>query len=152
LADVKNNPQVRLGVVAGETSLTNAQGVGIPDSQITQFPDHQSLTAGLQAGRIDAASVASSDFSAILKIATNAEPVTNWVDPVIKGKPAVSYGGFIFNKADKQLRDAVNQQVDAMIADGTVATIRKSYGLDPVFESVANAPTLQYLCDPNTGS
>jgi len=112
-ADVANNPQARLGVVAGAVQQGYARELGIPEDRVVIFNDAPSALGGLQAGRIDAYAGTSLTVSDLLGKAQSdaierAEP---FEDPVIDGQPIRGYGAFAFRPQDQELVDAVNAQL-----------------------------------------
>jgi polar amino acid transport system substrate-binding protein len=105
--DVKRQPDVRLGVVAGAVERGYALRAGVPEGRLVIFPDGPSGVAGLQADRIDALAVtaltgrdlagkARSDGIAL---------ATPFHDPVFDGRPARGYGAFAFRPSDVALRE-----------------------------------------------
>lgn len=114
---VKRN-DLRLAVMAGAVQTSYAKKLGIPDAQISSFPDGPSATAAVSAGRADAFGISALPARRLLDAAgasSGLELVKDFPDPVIDGKPARGYGAFAFRPADKDLLDAFNQSLSKIL-------------------------------------
>jgi polar amino acid transport system substrate-binding protein len=111
----------RLGIVQGTIQDNYAQQQ-FTGAKLVRFPDNNSAVAALRAGTIDAhfldfpvaEEYAKSDPNKALEIAINIE---------VPDFPV----GFPIRKGNTALMTAVNEQLKAIIADGTWLKIDKSY-------------------------
>lgn len=142
--DIKDNPDVTLGVMSGAVEYGYAQDAGIPDSQISQLPDQASMLAAVKAGRVDAAALTS---VSIERMAQRGGDDVERAEPFDTPEGAVGYGGFAFRKADQSLVREFNERLDDFIgSDGHLELVR------PFGFTEANLPgdmTAEELCQGN---
>jgi polar amino acid transport system substrate-binding protein len=107
-ADVAKDPSVRLAVMAGTVELGYARKSGVKDEQIVQVPDTTAQLQAVRAGRADASVGTALTMKGLAaKGGEGVEAVTDFKDD-----PAhTGYGALAFRPEDKDLRDAVNQQL-----------------------------------------
>jgi polar amino acid transport system substrate-binding protein len=128
--DIKANGEVKLGVVAGAIQRNYARDLGIPDAQVTVFPDAPSALAAVRSGRVDAyAGTALTVQDLLAKEGSGelerAEPFT---DPVIDGKTVRGFGAFGFRQGDDELRAAVNEGLAAFVGTEEHAALVAPFG------------------------
>lgn len=143
-ADVKNNPDVTLGVMSGAVEYGYAQDAGIPDSQISQLPDQASMLAAVKAGRVDAAALTS---VSIERMAQRGGDDVERAEPFDTPEGAVGYGGFAFRKADRSLVREFNERLDDFIGSDEHLELVRPFGF-----TEANLPgdmTAEELCQGN---
>lgn len=143
-ADVKNNPDVTLGVMSGAVEYGYAQDAGIPDSQISQLPDQASMLAAVKAGRVDAAALTS---VSIERMAQRGGDDVERAEPFDTPEGAVGYGGFAFRKADQSLVTEFNERLEDFIGSDEHLELVRPFGF-----TEANLPgdmTAEELCQGN---
>lgn len=143
-ADVKNDPDVTLGVMSGAVEYGYAKDAGIPDSQISQLPDQASMLAAVKAGRVDAAALTS---VSIERMAQRGGPDVERAEPFETPEGAVGYGGFAFRKGDQKLVREFNEHLDDFIGSQAHLKLVKPFGF-----TEANLPgdmTAKELCKGN---
>lgn len=143
-ADVKDNPDVTLGVMSGAVEYGYAKDAGIPDSQISQLPDQASMLAAVKAGRVDAAALTS---VSIERMAQRGGDDVVRAEPFETPEGAVGYGGFAFRKADRTLVQEFNERLDDFIGSQAHLDLVKPFGF-----TKANLPgdmTAEELCQGN---
>lgn len=123
----------RIGTMVGTTSLTAAQEIVAPTTDVSVFNDNDQVKQALQSGLVDAVVV---DLPTALYI-TAAE----LEDGVLLGQLPDSAGGDAFGLVLDQgspLTDAVTAAVDALREDGTLADLEAQWLTD-----AAGAPVLR---------
>ncbi|GGX87512.1 ectoine/hydroxyectoine ABC transporter substrate-binding protein EhuB [Litchfieldella qijiaojingensis] len=104
-ADVANNDEVTLGVLAGAVERGYARDAGIPDSQVQELPDQTSMLAAVRSGRIDAAALTSVSIERMAQLGGDR---VERAEPFDTPPEAIGYGGFAFRKADEALIEEFN--------------------------------------------
>jgi polar amino acid transport system substrate-binding protein len=107
---------VTVGVMSGAVEKSYAEGAGISGDKIKPVQSPQDGADALKAGRIEAFLLTGISLRWLAK--TNPEvEVTEPFVPELKGKPQYSPGGAVFNKDDKELRDAFNRELKKITSD-----------------------------------
>jgi polar amino acid transport system substrate-binding protein len=108
--DILNNPDVKLGIVAGTVEQGYADAIGIPKNQVEIMPDAPSAVEAVKTGRIDAYGGTSLTVQDLVdKSQGSVERAKDFVDPVIDGTSVKGYGAFGFRKEDEEFRNAFNE-------------------------------------------
>ncbi|MGZ2386067.1 ectoine/hydroxyectoine ABC transporter substrate-binding protein EhuB [Rhizobium brockwellii] len=131
---------LKIGVCGGCTEQKLALEAGVKEDDIVVFPDGASGIELLEAGRIDVFANDSSTTSKLFK-RLNAQ---NW--HYVRIENIRSCGGAAFNKNNAILRDAYNQGLRKIRANGTYMEIMKKYGLEEDARDIEKAST-QQLCE-----
>jgi len=128
--DIANNPDARLGVVAGTVERGYARTIGISDEQVSILPDNPSAVAALQAGRIDAFAGTALTVQDLLKKMQSGklERANPFADPVIEGKVLRGHGAFGFRKTDSALRDQFNAHLTDLIGSAEHRSLVEPFG------------------------
>jgi len=147
-ADVKANPEARLGVMAGAVELRYARSVGIPEEQRVMFPDPPSGVAGLLAGRIDAVALTALTARDLLAKSDGdgLALAARFEDPVIDGTPARGYGAFVFRKEDGLLREAFDRELATFIGSEAHLELVRPFGFTA--GELPGGMRTQELCSP----
>jgi len=144
---VADNAEVRLGVLAGAVEGDQAKAAGVGDSQVTRLPDPQSAIEGLRTGRIDALALTSISIRRLIETSGRGEvELAGPFVPVVDGKEQLGGGGYGFRKADKELRDAFNQKLDAMKQADALLPIVEPFGFTAEELKPAKQITAADLC------
>ncbi|OZI24469.1 ectoine/hydroxyectoine ABC transporter substrate-binding protein EhuB [Bordetella genomosp. 7] len=146
-ADIVANAKVRLAGGRGTLNTRNAIDAGVPTSQITYLGDAQAMLSALLADRVDAATLSAPSVVGLLQDpklqgVERAQPFTGLVR---NGVPAMMYTAIAFRSDDTALRDAYDEQLRALKADGTVDKLRAKYGFTDD-DKVDPAVTTQKVC------
>lgn len=144
--DVAAN-NAKLGVLSGAVEADQAKDAGVPDGQISVFPDPVSGFEGVQAGRVDAFALTSISINWHIK--EHPESGLEATEPftaTIGGEEQVGCGGFGFRKEDAALRNAFNEKMLELMENGEAAKIVGPFGFseDEVAEAL-NHPA-EELC------
>jgi polar amino acid transport system substrate-binding protein len=145
-ADVKDNPDVKLGLMAGAVESDYARATGIPESQWEIFPDGPSAVAGVAAGRVDAyagTSLTVADLSG--KAGNRVEVAKPFEDPMVKGKSVRGYGAFAFRKDDDELRQAFNRELAKFIGSEEHRKLVRPFGFTET--ELPGDKTAEDLCE-----
>jgi polar amino acid transport system substrate-binding protein len=129
---------LRLGTVTGYVWVKSIQAV--PGAKLQSYPDANGVFADLAAGRLDVGFL-----DPLLIIYTQkqrpdqkfrTEYLTPPTDAEVQAKPDLQYfrpymTSFYLPKQEPKLEKAISQQIDAMYANGSLASMIKKWGGDP---------------------
>lgn len=148
MEDFVTRPEIKLGLGAGEITLEWATSLGIPDSQITIFPDQTTAWLGMSAGRVDALVLSSLAIGNLMLTSPdpNIERVTDFQNPLIDGVRSINYVGIPFRIEDADFRDAFNAELQKMIQDKSILDVIGKYGYTEADLPPADTPPLDQLC------
>jgi polar amino acid transport system substrate-binding protein len=126
---VVDDPSAKLGGVVGAATAQNARTAGVPDSQITMFPDFVSAVVALKAGRVDGAL----QTAITAQTTVDADPALARASPfqqaIINGKPAVNYAAFAFRPEDHDLVQVFNAELAKILGTPEYLAMVAKYGL-----------------------
>jgi polar amino acid transport system substrate-binding protein len=131
LKDVAANSKVTLGTQTGTSQVEEVKQAGIGQDRVVLFAKDTEALAGLQAGRVDVIYFPDLEVNTLLE--TSKDPNLERVSPFDQimgadGQPAWNYQALGFRQADKDLVEAVNKQIAALLASGKLLEIIKPYG------------------------
>ncbi|MGH2764170.1 MAG: ectoine/hydroxyectoine ABC transporter substrate-binding protein EhuB [Thermoleophilaceae bacterium] len=121
IADVKANPDVKVGVLPGAFEEGILEEAQVPGGQIVSVQDGRSGIEALNAGRVDAF------FLPTLSLEALQEGEDFEVTPPIEDAP-VTGAGHGFRKSDREFRNAYNKGLEAIQESGEFARILKPWG------------------------
>ncbi|WP_043845489.1 ABC transporter substrate-binding protein [Crystallibacter crystallopoietes] len=125
--DPKSLAGKRLGIVQGTIQDAYAQK-NFTGAELVRFPDNNAAVSAMKSGTIDAHFL---DFPVAEDYAAANEGMTVAINVPVPEFPV----GFAVNKNDSELKEAINQELKEIIADGTWLEIEKGYFPDqPVDE------------------
>ncbi|MFQ1064020.1 ectoine/hydroxyectoine ABC transporter substrate-binding protein EhuB [Bordetella trematum] len=129
-ADIKANPKVRLTGGRGTLNSKNALDAGVAPSQLTYLGDAQAMLSAILANRVDAATLSAASVAGLLQDPKlqGVERATPFTGLVRNGVPSMMYTAIAFRADDTRLRDAYNQELKALKAEGVVDALRNKYG------------------------
>ncbi|GGO85654.1 ectoine/hydroxyectoine ABC transporter substrate-binding protein EhuB [Marinobacterium nitratireducens] len=145
-ADVKDNGDLKLGVMAGAVEFGYAKDFGIALDQIVTLPDYPSGVAALKAGRIDALAGTVLTMAELGKKDDAVELAQPFEDLVINGEKVNGYGGFGFRPGDERLRDAFNNELGGFIGSDEHIAMVEPYGFGA--HTLPGGVTAEQLCTP----
>jgi polar amino acid transport system substrate-binding protein len=111
-ADIAENQDSKIAVLAGAVEQDYARGAGIPDDRMLLTPDAAAQIQAVISGRADAAAQTA---LAIQAMADKGGDEVERASPFVNKPEHLGYGGLGFRKEDKALRDAVNTAVQAWL-------------------------------------
>ncbi len=147
--DFKKNPSLKVAIVSGADQLDFLHGLGVPDRQIVVIQANADAPSTVKTGRADAYAATELTVANLVKTSgagAGVEQAKPFTDPVIKGKPVRSYGGFDFRPADKGLYNAFNTALIAFKKTDAYKKILTSYGLSDASVAAARSKTVAELC------
>ncbi|MER9867100.1 ectoine/hydroxyectoine ABC transporter substrate-binding protein EhuB [Mesorhizobium sp. M0136] len=112
-SSIKDNPDLKLAVMAGAVEGGFAKEAGVASGQIVSLPDQSSLVAAVQSGRADAAALTALSIADMAKKADGVESTKPFGE--VAGKSVKGHGGFGFRKEDTDLQQAFNAELKKFI-------------------------------------
>lgn len=146
--DVIADKSIMLGGVVGAATAQNAQNAGVPDGQMTMFPDFVSAIAALKAGRVDGALQTAITAETTVKTSNDPsiERALPFEQPVINGKKTINYAGYAFRPEDKDLVSAVNAELAKIEGSTEHIKILEKYSISK--NEIPQGVTTASLCKP----
>ncbi len=146
--DIKANPALKVAIVTGADQIDFLHAMGIPDSQIVMIQANADALSTVKTGRADAYAATELTVAELVKTSGDAavEQAEPFKDPIIKGKPARSYGGFDFRLHDVELYKAFNDALIAFKKTDAYPKILAKYGLSPESIKAAQTKSMADLC------
>jgi len=145
-SDIKNNPKLKLAIVAGADELEFAHGVGIPDSQIVSISANADALSAVETGRVAAYAGTELTVARLAKHSKAVEVAEPFTQPVVHGKSVRSYGGFSFRKDETALHLAFDKELAAFKKTAAWAKILRDAGLSAESVAAARSKTTAELC------
>lgn len=108
-SDFAKRNKLKVAVLAGANQRGYLRRLDVPESKIVTIQNNQDAIEAIANGQADAYAATSLTVSELAQQSDQVEPAFNFVDPVIDGKEVRGWGGFAFNKASTDLRDAFNE-------------------------------------------
>lgn len=146
--DIIDNPDITLAGGRGTLNTKNALDAGVPEDQMIQFPSGQESLSAVMAGRADAATMSAPTVASHLRhenVAARLERAQSFTGLLREdGTPSAMYTAIAFRPDDTELRDAYDERLAEMKADGAVAEIMERYGFLP--EDTAPERTTDEIC------
>ncbi|MBM7542911.1 ectoine/hydroxyectoine ABC transporter substrate-binding protein EhuB [Amphibacillus cookii] len=130
--DIANNPDITVIVMEGSTAYDFLLESGVSEDQIDTASDIPATFAAVQAGRADATTGTEMTMRMAFESADteDLEIVEDFQQPEdIEGVP--SYGAAAFSLENEELRDAYNEALADLKADGTVQELLEANGFHP---------------------
>lgn len=142
------DPNIKLGGVVGAATAQNAKNAGVPDSQLTMFPDFVSAVSALKAGRVDGALQTAVTAQTTVKNSNDPtiERALPFEQAVINGKPTINYAGFAFRPEDADLVTAFNAELAKVLGSPEHLKVLEKYAISP--NEISQGMTTAALCKP----
>jgi polar amino acid transport system substrate-binding protein len=137
---------MKVAIMAGADQLQMMQSLGVPESNIVTIAANADAISTVATGRADAYAATGLTASELAKKSDKVELAPDFVDPVIDGKEARSWGGFNFNKDSQDLRDAFNAELVKFKKTDAWKQILSGYGFTPADIAGSAAKTTEALC------
>ena len=137
---------MKVAIMAGADQLQMMQSLGVPDSNMVTIAANADAISTVATGRADAYAATGLTASELAKKSDKVELAPDFVDPVIDGKEARSWGGFNFNSDSKELRDAFNAELVKFKKTDAWKEILSGYGFTPADIAGSTAKTTEALC------
>lgn len=145
--DIKKDPSLKVAIVSGADQIDFLHGMGIDESQIIMIQGNADAPSTVQAGRADAYAATELTVANLVANSPELEQAHPFVDPIVDGKAARSFGAFSFRPEDKDFFEAFNKELIEFKKTDDYAKILTGYGLsEESVEAARNADTAS-LCD-----
>ncbi|MFT0533463.1 ectoine/hydroxyectoine ABC transporter substrate-binding protein EhuB [Castellaniella hirudinis] len=125
-ASIKDDPALKLAVMAGAVEVGYAKDAGIGLKQLVMLPDQSSLVAAVQSGRADAAALTALSIANMASKADGVEATQPFGE--VAGKSVKGHGGFGFRKEDKDLLDAFNAELKQFLGSPEHIALVEPFG------------------------
>lgn len=134
-----------IAILSGAVEVGYAATAGVPDEQIELFADVNAQYDALAAGRVDAVTGTFQTVKTQADAREGMEATAGFfpLDSYPDGDPVLGCGGFGFS--DQEFRDAFNDELKALQADGTVEEIVTGFGFSPADVQQAAELTVEDL-------
>lgn len=144
--DIADNPDVTVSVMSGATENAFLKSEGVSEEQITNAEDIPATFSAVESGRADATTGTEMTIKMALESANSdqLEFVEGFEQPDVEGVP--SYGAAAFHLDNTELRDAYNEKLAELKADGTVAELLEANGFSAENNMVADDITTEKIC------
>jgi polar amino acid transport system substrate-binding protein len=139
-------PGLKVAVMAGADQLQMMQKLGVPEGNIVTLAANADAISTVATGRADAYAATGLTASELAGKSNKVEIVSDFKDPVVDGKEVRSWGGFNFNSASTDLRDAFNAKLVAFKKTDAWKNILAGYGFTPADIAGSTATTTEKLC------
>jgi polar amino acid transport system substrate-binding protein len=110
---IKDNPDLKLAVMAGAVEGGYAKDAGIGMDQVVVLPDQSSLVKAVQADRADAAALTANSIADMASKNDGVESTKPFGE--VAGKSVAGHGGIAFRKEDTDLYEAFNTELKKFI-------------------------------------
>jgi polar amino acid transport system substrate-binding protein len=137
---------LKVAVMAGADQLNMMQKLGVPESSIVTIASNADAISTVSTGRADAYAATGLTASELANKSDKVQLAPGFVDPVIDGKEARSWGGFNFNKDSADLRDKFNEALVKFKKTDAWKKILESYGFTPEDIKGSFEKTTKELC------
>jgi polar amino acid transport system substrate-binding protein len=139
-------PGMKVAVMAGADQLQMMQKLGVPEGNIVTLAANADAISTVATGRADAYAATGLTASELAGKSGKVELAPDFTDPVVDGKEVRSWGGFNFNSASTDLRDAFNAKLVAFKKTDAWKNILAGYGFTPADIAGSTATTTEKLC------
>ena len=145
--DIKKDPSLKIAIVSGADQIDFLHGMGIDESQIIMIQGNADAPSTVQAGRADAYAATELTVANLVANSPELEQAHPFVDPVVDGKAARSFGAFSFRPEDKDFFEAFNKELIEFKKTDDYAKILMTYGLSEESVKAARTVDTASLCN-----
>ena len=140
------NEEAVVGVLSGAVEEGYAEAAGVPDDRIEPFDTTPNLFEGLVDERIDAVALTSITINWQIQQLGNPDiEATEGFVPVIDGVEQFGCGGYGFRFENQAFRDAFNDVLNEMKANGEILPIVEQFGFTAADVDQAVGVTVESL-------
>jgi polar amino acid transport system substrate-binding protein len=122
-----DNPDLTLAVATGTVEVGYAEDAGIPDSQLRVEQNIDAMFAALEAEEVDAAAGTSATVAQQVETRSGIEAVEPFFPRDADGNETLPCGGYGFRLDNQEFRDAFNDVLNDLQADGTTVELITAY-------------------------
>jgi len=137
----------KIAIMAGADQLEILQALKVPADHIVTIANNADAISTVTTGRADGYAATSLTVSQLAKKSKGkAQAAQNFKDPVVKGQPVRSWGGFAFSKDSPKLKDAVNAELAKFKKTDGWTKILTQYGFSKQDAEQSFQRTTAQLC------
>jgi polar amino acid transport system substrate-binding protein len=137
----------KIAIMAGADQLDILQALKVPANHIVTIANNADAISTVTTGRADGYAATSLTVSQLAaKSNGKAQAAKDFKDPVVKGQPVRSWGGFAFSKDSPRLRDEVNAKLAAFKKTDAWRKILTQYGFSAQDAGQSFQRTTAQLC------
>lgn len=135
-----------VSIMSGATEIGYVKDAGVKDDQVKNAADIPATFSAVASGRADATTGTEMTVKRALETSENdkLEFVEDFEQPDVEGTP--SYGAAAFHKDNDALREAYNETLAKLKADGTIKEILEENGFSAEGNSVPEDITAEGVC------
>ena len=145
-ADIADNSDVNVSIMAGATEIEFVKDEGVDEGQIQEAPDIPATFSAIEAGRADATTGTEATINMAFESADseNLELVEDFEQPDIEGVP--SYGAAAFKLDDDEFREAYNEKLAELMETDRYDEILEDNYFTAESNSVEDDITTEKVC------
>lgn len=143
-----DNPDITVAVATGTVEVGYIEDAGVPEDQVSEFADIDSMYDALVAGEVDAVTGTAATVQRYADASADIEGVEPFFPLDADGDEVLPCGGYGFRNENQDFRDAFNDVLNDFREDGTTMELITAY--DDFSEADverANALTLDDFLD-----
>lgn len=142
---ISNNPETRVGLVAGTVEYNYAMHSGIPAERAQLYRDFDKAVTALRRGEVDAVGLTSLTARSLARRMPEADlEATEQFYPVVRGEEKKGYGAFAFRKDDEAIVAAFNEVLAEFVDTEAHWNLVEEFGFAP---EMAPDKTADELCN-----
>ncbi|WP_205324336.1 transporter substrate-binding domain-containing protein [Glycomyces sp. YM15] len=139
-----------IGVMNGTTEQTNAQQLGMPEGRINTQADLSALILELKSGRCDAIALTQMNLQLEAEADADLETTEGFYPVDANGEEIIGAGAAVFQPRDADFRDAVNGELEKVLADPALwESLVGEFGFTVELHLPAEDLTAEELCGGN---
>jgi polar amino acid transport system substrate-binding protein len=136
----------KVAIMAGADQLEMLQALKVPGARMVTISNNADAISTVSTGRASAYAATSLTVSELAGKSDKVEAATNFVDPVINGEPARSWGGFTFTQDSQDFRDAVSTELAKFKKTEQWKKTMAQYGFSDTDATESFSKTTEQLC------
>ncbi|MGV8854716.1 MAG: ectoine/hydroxyectoine ABC transporter substrate-binding protein EhuB [Devosia sp.] len=144
--DFAENPDYKVAIMAGADQLEMLQKLGVSEDNMVTIASNADAISTVSTGRADAYAATSLTASGLAEQGKGVQVAGKFIDPVIDGAEARSWGGFTFATGNEDLRDAVNGALTEFKQTPAWAETLTGYGFTQSDVDGSGNKTTEELC------
>ncbi|MFP3907460.1 MAG: ectoine/hydroxyectoine ABC transporter substrate-binding protein EhuB [Acidimicrobiales bacterium] len=122
-----DNAEITMAVATGTVEVGYAEDAGVPQDQIEEFGDIDSMYDALEAGEVDAVTGTAATVDRQVDARSGIEAVEPFFPVDADGEEVLPCGGYGFRNENQDFRDAFNDVLNEFREDGTTMDIITAY-------------------------
>ena len=126
--DIRDRKDLRVMAASGGMEVKFLEQVGVASDQVLVLPNYPTAFSALKSGRVDAITAPAIVGQAMIKEGQGVELADPFHDPIIDGKPAISYAGLGVRKQDGELLAALNAGLDEFVNSAEHLALVERFG------------------------